>query len=550
MFNLQLDFSKMNLKKNRTKILLATGLIFLVVLLFCYNTIYDKNLNSLDFKNTKNNVHNAIDNSAWAIPKLDLETVLLNKKINMSGPPGSSTNIYTAIQDLTDTAQIKTNSNIEFALKLQKDNAVNKVVSSYNYTIFDNKDVAFRTKEELAELYEATRDDIRILVTLKPERKLLHEVIIKAVTELRWDNPISMQEHVKVHYNILKQAQQFKELIADSNEYRLNLVKRINAEEISSKFKTERIQKDYQPGNYISGFTKQDALVSLYVDESYKQNIYPKIETYVSDFYKNYFKKYPQKKISINPKKQPQTIMLAGGPASGKSTYTRVLKAKLQHNGISWKDIVKINTDDYKELLYLEQNIFSSQLVQPEAQMLSHYRLKELVGNLQKAKKIQYLFWDQVLIDPRRIEWGLLNNGAVNIYIISSDTVKALTRSLKRGHDSGRFEPTEMILDFHKQVASELPGVITKFAGKKLYLTLLDNNGQKYNTKKVFEVYNPNKYAIIFDRHKFQDFITKMRINNKAKSEEELLFKIANTEQVVDIESYLKPLVYSGYTID
>jgi hypothetical protein len=417
----------------------------------------------------------------------------------------------------------------------------------FNYTIFDTNKVAFRSQAELAELYLATDIDIKELVALKPERILLHEIIVQTITKLRWNTQDEMRAHVKFAVNNLIKSYQLKKIVIDTDVYRNNLAKNLTT---SQQIDLTNIKTSYIPGKYVAHYTAKQAAIALQVDYKYKRYIEPRIRNLVTSYFEKLFKEQPHNRITVDPSKRPHTIIMAGGSASGKSTYGRLIQSQMAHNGIDWQNVVKVNTDSYKELLNIDDsknsNIFYSQLVQPEAQIISSYRLKYRIGDLIRQKVIQNIFWDQVLIEPNKIEWGLLNNGVVSVHIVSADTTNSVQRSYARGKLTGRYEPTEMLLNFHKRVTQELPNIITRFAGKNVYISVLDNNVDRDSVIKVLEIFNAQKYAVIYDSNKLNNFISKTNINQKAKTSNEL----QQDRENIKFNNYFSVLTANGYTVN
>lgn len=421
----------------------------------------------------------------------------------------------------------------------------------YNYTIFDTNQVSFRSKSELAELYKATDFDIRELVALKPERLLLHEVITQTITKWRWNTTDELLTQIKLVVSYLKKSYQMQNLAKDSENYRNNIYIELNKKK---DLDVSYIKKSYSPGRYINNYTIKQAALALQVDIKYNEYINPRIINLVNNYYEKLFKDNPNSQIKVDSNKKPRTVIIAGGPASGKTTYSRLMQFKLLHEGIEWQDVVKINVDYYKNLLALNNikqninpninpNILFSQLVQLEAQMISNYRLKARVVELLKQRQIQFVLWDQVLVDPAKIEWGLLNNGTVSIHVISTDITNAIQRSYQRGKLTGRYEATEQVLNLHKRVTQELPEIINRFSGKNVYINILDNNNQKESLSKIFEVYNAQKYAVIYDSSKLISFISKLNMNSKIQSTK------VEQDVNINIKEYFSILATNGYVI-
>lgn len=424
----------------------------------------------------------------------------------------------------------------------------------YNFTLFDAQKVVYRDKQELAELHSATGLDIKELVALRPERILLHELIVQAVTKIRFDNPDEMRTFVKNNFAKLIQYSETKRILTKVNKYRADLQKI----PFTNGAETDiLIKEDYLPGEFINSYTVQDAMHALSVDRKYRNYADFKINQFITEFLNGYLKTNPKHAIELNENSKPYTVMLAGGPASGKSTYGYAVKHKFEQNNIDWRNVVKINSDSYKKLLVdfdpIKYDVYYSQLVQPETQMISNYRLKQRIGEYIAKKKIQYVFWDQVLIDPVRVSWGLKHDGRVDIFLVNADVKTAINRAYHRGQHTGRYESTKLILELHKQVVKQLPKVITSFAGKKMNLTLLDNSrfsnpGNQPNDEsitKVVKIDNMHQSVYLYDTEKLQNFINKLNINSNTNNMNELYAVLGDTS----VDDYLDLFYKKGYKV-
>lgn len=413
--------------------------------------------------------------------------------------------------------------------------------NNYDFTIY-NSEIAYRSKSEIAELYNSTKLELDKLVSFRPHRQILHEIIVQTITRYRYSTDVQMLAQIEECKNHIIDLPDTQELIKSLEATRVNIYSKLNKNK-SKIILSQNIGQTIVLSPDIKLKLEQDYLYNIYADS--------KIKEYVGNYYNNFFKKYPEKKIVYYNNLKPKSIMINGGPGSGKSSALNMIRKKLEFIGDEWQDYVKIDKDNIKNILLKlsdKNKLYHNQLVQPEINILNKKLLEPRIHDLLNTKKIQFIIWDIVISSMDKIEWGLLNNGSVIIYLIHTDVNKAINRSYLRSFKINRFEPVEVLLEWHKNSALTLPSIINKFANKNVQVFLLENNSNDYNMTKLMEVFCLDKNIIILNQNGILDFAKKSFINIKAKNNVQLYNNTNYNNNF--IWEYFKPIIESGYRIE
>lgn len=181
-----------------------------------------------------------------------------------------------------------------------------------------------------------------------------------------------------------------------------------------------------------------------------------------------------QKLKGFSGVENPESVVLGGGPASGKSTMMEKI------GGVP-KNTVSIDVDDIRTLLpeYAE----GLQAGMSDIAAITHeeasYLAKQIVS---KAGDLNY----NVLLDGtgdgsfdglvKKI-MDMRARGAKRVVgqYVTVDTETAITRMVKRGQRTGRFVPESYVREVHAGISEVLPQVIQR--GYFDEFTLWDNNG-------------------------------------------------------------------------
>lgn len=293
---------------------------------------------------------------------------------------------------------------------------------------------------------------------------------------------------------------------------------------------SKSIIHDIFPDNYPSEFYFS-TLIRKY-DIVYKKRILNKIKPLINKEIQRVIQASPKiKSIEIPEQNNRVTLIIAGGPGSGKSTSEDILKNIAKKRDISWTNIVKISTDMYNPLLLNPEEVRLEEYapgVKDESSLVNR-KIQREVGKMIETSAGPHIYYDQVFIDPKQLRLALLNNGSVEIVVVSTETETAVERSYDRGPKIGRLEATQAILKGHRGVVVEMIRDMPRFGGKKITLTIVDNNvPQGCLPEVIAEIYFYTKVMTIFNDQKLLKFFKKTKINTQASSPNESYLKITN----------------------
>ncbi|MGV3739947.1 MAG: hypothetical protein ACO1N3_01475 [Gammaproteobacteria bacterium] len=428
-------------------------------------------------------------------------------------------------------------------------------VSDLQYTVLDTN-IVYRDALELAELHAINpKKPPKDYVAYRPERLALHEVIVAASTQLQLSNDAHMQYAVRTIHNQTLEALQSLDLDTRRVHMQIeceDLVQQyIAGEDIRTTEKGKKIHaicKEIQDsraifGEYLEHYTEKNAMVARATDILFTEMIEPEIRTLVQSQINTFSAtKFPRLVAPDHNKRH--TFMINGGPASGKGSSVERLKINAEEQGISWDNVVKVNTDSYKSLLLEPGTVkpeLYSQLAQEEAATV-HQKIQQRLISMAKNRQAPHVFFDQVFPGIDKIDYGLLEGGCVRGIVVSTDVEDAISRSYARGLEdgvAGRYESSESILRLHKLSTEQLPVNLSKFVGEDVQFSLVDNNVPKDSQAEEFMVMDLQTGKIeISDPVKAERFIKKTSININAKSEQELY-----NGAIMSTYSYCKPLV-------
>lgn len=436
------------------------------------------------------------------------------------------------------------------------------LTSQVQYTIFDPQHTYYDSKIFI-ELNLATDEAPKSLVAFKAFRLALHLLIVHVSTKLELQNEEELREAVTNIYTGYEFLRDFFELNKEFDNQRkvINkklepLVKKILSDltqlmpiqgyetiecnailDAAKRVKVENVNK---LGKRIPHFNREAAVLLLATDTLHQQHIQNVLEPMLEKNVTQYAERKRIKLIKlINPNEMCE-FMITGGQASGKGTSVNQIRYEAYIKGISWKQIVKINTDSYKPLLLNPTNVredLYSQLAQEEASLIHALVQKKIASLIEEGHGVHHLFVDQVFVDEIKIGLALKARGNVFVTIVSTEAADSVKRAYDRGIEEGRFENTRGILSCHQKMTANAMVSLSKFAGENVLAKVVDNNVPKgHQPILVMSINLKEKKAEIHDMKLFERFIKKTTINTNATSEENLY------QGEVNIEKYLEPL--------
>jgi uncharacterized UPF0146 family protein len=436
-------------------------------------------------------------------------------------------------------------------------------IADLKYTILDNANVVYRDAQELAELHsiEPTITP-KEYVAYRPARLSLHETIIAISTTIKIANEAQMQDLTKlIHAEVVQDLDKLY-LNADRLNLEHNITslvdKYLAGEDISTEFdgKLKKICDQIKNaesngvvfGKFKGNFTARDAMIARATDLMFSNLAKQQIEILVAEKLAAHAE---LQYLETPAADQRLMLMVTGGPASGKGSSVVRLEENAKNEGISWDNMVKINTDIYKPLLLepgtVKPELYST-LSQEEAATINQGIQQRLLAMAQEGRA-PHIFIDQVYVGPTQIDLGLINGGKVRGIIVSTDTGDAVERSFARGEidgDKGRYESTSLLLSCHKAMTEQVPTTLSKYLGKNVTFLLVDNNVKRgEQATDVMHIDLKDQNLQIYDQDNLKKFILKTSIITTAQDNESLY----DRSKTVSVAAYLNPLVERGINI-
>ncbi len=345
---------------------------------------------------------------------------------------------------------------------------------------------------------------IRFMLT--PRRIALHEIIIAVTTQLQIENEKSLHQ-------IVVEIKKFLSEKIEMAIHELNLERK--------KFLSSL--KNSNQENYPS------TLDLINLDEICYQRSSAKIKAIVEKGIVDFIQSSPKiQKIELPNNGKRIIFMFTGGPASGKTTFVPMIKRQAEEARLDWKNFVKVNADYYQHLLLDPQNYANplhAQMVIHEAvclKMLIIQRLKEM----QNENQLPYIIFDQNHIVTEEIDYLLLKNSSVEIFVLTTDVKNAIDRASKRCEETGRCINARDILKLHKIISGEFYENLALLYGKKIILTILDNSDESHKKlSPILRVDLENGEFILFNEAGLNKFLFNQRINMNATSSDNIFLE-------------------------
>jgi hypothetical protein len=320
-------------------------------------------------------------------------------------------------------------------------------------------------------------------------KQLYEKIIFPTMPE------IDITEYIEHQTKIVNDSlNKFKKGKLDSNNELYSLI-----EKQYIRVKERANQGLYIPGFFNKGETIDSAVVKLVVDKLYRKDISKKIEHMVeakileaidkgmeiavaekSNDGKEHTVNIPLTKISTHKNKERETFILAGPPACGKGTINALFEIEAKNKGIAWDDVVKLNTDNHRAIVAsageLGPDITRHALLNnDEAYFITQETKKRLDEKIAKGKS-PHIFLDTVGLSQEKINFGLRNEGNLNVKIITLKPEEAVKRAEARGKQTGRYVSVKYMLESHKHTGNNIISMLNKNKGQKIHYEVYDND--------------------------------------------------------------------------
>lgn len=260
----------------------------------------------------------------------------------------------------------------------------------------------------------------------------------------------------------------------------------------------------------------------------------------VSAIEANTFIGTPEKPISSYPDRF--TVLMAGGPGSGKSITTESFALQLEkQTGYSLEELALLTVDRKRTIYYDDECVKKTHrkhigtLTHEEAVVTYNMSGEFLSRRMDQNKKVPNVFKEMCNIWNSWLDIGLKKDGTYLITISTRKPEKAVDGVIKRGIENNDFvTPPEYVLNSYRSVSERFPSVIHENMSKKVVLSVVNNELaiEKKFSDQPDEVVEDNKPSVVVDCEtntiyiislpQYVDFLNHSQINPKATHANEL----------------------------
>jgi len=357
-------------------------------------------------------------------------------------------------------------------------------------TIYDIKNVYEEGSpyEKLKKLETKTGLDVRELIAWKPERMLLHSIIVIITTRYRVPKHKFQEVVTKVKEMIEKSDEfkaledKFKDKYVSFNDYATRKIREYsyspddNCHEfkVINELKSKIYSHDNKQQSRLRVYEAEEVLAELLAKSLLRLEYYYKINNIVKPILDTYADQ-PEPiihKMTLRSNNRRRVWVLSGGAASGKSTASETFILKNTKDN----DYCNVNPDLIKPLLldikkeaqhaartHSESSYIKGLIVKELEAMIQHRddTTKQIVGHAPD------ILLDAVAPDAKKFTRLFVGNPRVFLYTVSCDAETAVRRSYERASkefnergeknpDYQRFVPTKIVLEGHKEVSQTL----------------------------------------------------------------------------------------------
>lgn len=352
---------------------------------------------------------------------------------------------------------------------------------------------------------------LRNLVVFNPRRALLHEIMILLTTTIQLPREKDFVETTSVVFNSTEgQINKAIKRIAEKQiAYEEMLYKEIcyylSGHPLSDIFARlvppvgsvihQRIQDGiYQPGHYQASDTLETVLQKILLDDWIRQSYSQEFRNIAKDSIKDFMNAgelSPLKCFSDNNRinlvalpvhadHTRRTIMVAGGPASGKGILTSKLFDKALRGELPRAHFASIEPDRLAAALNTGYEdiapMYHATILQEESSMIAEGSRDHILSMVRTEGKAPHTFVEMLVPYPDKVDLGTAGGGQFRVYIASADPVAALNGSFRRFREIHRHTPVEYVLGGQKKVSVHLPNMINdkQITGKNIFIEIFN----------------------------------------------------------------------------
>lgn len=255
------------------------------------------------------------------------------------------------------------------------------------------------------------------------------------------------------------------------------------------------------------------------------------------------------------------TVLMAGGPGSGKSITTESFALQLQQQtGYSLDELALLTVDRKRTIYYEDECVKGAHkkhigtLTHAEAVVTYNMSGEFLTRRMDQNKKVPNVFKEMCNVWPKWLDIGLKKDGTYLITVSTRKPEKAVDGVIQRGIANNDFiTPPEYVLNSYRSVSERFPSVIQENRSKKVIISVVNNElaiERKFSRQQDQESdLEDNKPAVVVDCEtntiyvislpQYMDFINQSQLNTKATSAQELFDNAdisigAGTARVID----------------
>ncbi|WP_454784186.1 hypothetical protein [Legionella sp. WA2024007413] len=276
------------------------------------------------------------------------------------------------------------------------------------------------------------------------------------------------------------------------------------------------------------------------------------------------------------PEKEPThypdrfTVLMAGGPGSGKSITTESFALQLQQQTGYALDELALLTVDRKRTIYYEDECvkaapkrYIGALTHTEAVVTYNMSGEFLTRRMDQNKKVPNVFKEMCNIWPKWLDIGLKKDGTYLITVSTRKPENAVDGVIQRGISNNDFiTPPEYVLNSYRSVSERFPVVIQENQSKKVIISVVNNEmaiEKKFSRKEEQETdTEDNKPAVVVDCEtntiyvinlpQYMDFLNQSQLNSKATSVQEL-YENADISITAGIARAIDPVKFGAAKI-
>ncbi|KTD10989.1 coiled-coil protein [Legionella gratiana] len=255
------------------------------------------------------------------------------------------------------------------------------------------------------------------------------------------------------------------------------------------------------------------------------------------------------------------TVLMAGGPGSGKSISTESFALQLKkQTGYALDELALLTVDRKRTIYYDDECVKGTHkkhigtLTHDEAVVTYNMSGEFLLLRMNQNKKVPNVFKEMCNIWPSWLDIGLKKDGTYLITVSTRKPEKAVEGVIKRGIENNDFvTPPEYVLSSYRSVSERFPLVIQENQSKKVIISVINNElaiEKKFSKEQDKEQeFEENKPAVVVDCEtntiyivnllQYVDFINQSQLNSKATNLQELyqnadLSILSSIKRVID----------------